>query len=145
MATHVLVPIDGSEPSWDALDYAMEHFAGARITVIHVVDPTEGLHAGIEGGYYDPDAYDRAIERGEDLCDDAETRLADAGVLEETEFEGVVESGRPARTIVDFIHDEDVDHVVMGSHGRSGVSRVLLGSVAEMITRRSPVPVTIIR
>ncbi|MFP4627002.1 MAG: universal stress protein [Natronomonas sp.] len=145
MATHVLVPIDGSQPSWAALEYAIENFAGTRITVIHVVDPTEGLYAGIEGGYYDPDAFDRATEQGEDLCEEAKTRLENAGILEETEFEGVVESGRPARTILDYIHAEGVDHVVMGSHGRSGVTRVLLGSVAEMVTRRSPVPVTVIR
>jgi len=44
-----------------------------------------------------------------------------------------------------YAEDLDVDHIVMDSHGRSGASRVLLGSVAETVTRRSPVSVTIVR
>lgn len=57
----------------------------------------------------------------------------------------VTEFGRPARTIVEYVEDHDVDHVVVGSHGRSGLSRTLLGSVAERVVRRSSVPVTVVR
>jgi len=53
--------------------------------------------------------------------------------------------GRPAREITDELESGEYDHVVMGSHGRSGVSRILLGSVAETVLRRSPVPVTVVR
>ena len=53
--------------------------------------------------------------------------------------------GTPARRIVEFAEEEGVDQIVIGSHGRSGVSRVLLGSVAEQVVRRSPVPVTVVR
>ena len=53
--------------------------------------------------------------------------------------------GRPARTIVDYAEQEDVDAVVIGSHGGEAVGRVLLGSVAETVVRRSPVPVTVVR
>jgi nucleotide-binding universal stress UspA family protein len=53
--------------------------------------------------------------------------------------------GRPAREIVDYADENDIDHVVMGSHGRSGVSRIVLGSVAENVVRKSSVPVTVAR
>ncbi len=55
----------------------------------------------------------------------------------DTTVRTVHEVGHPARTVV--------NHVVVGSHGREGVSRLLLGSVAEKIVRRSPVPVTVVR
>lgn len=145
MGRHVLVPLDGSEPSWGALDHAIETYAGDRISVLHVVDPSAGSYAGAEGGYYDPVAFDRARERGENRCSEARERLEAAGALGETEFETAVEVGGTSRTILEYVDDHDVDHVVMGSHGRSGISRILIGSVAETVTRRAPVPVTIVR
>lgn len=145
MGPHILVPLDGSDPSWDALDHVIETFSEGHVTTLHVVDPTAGIYSGIEGGYYDPDAYDRAVDRGESLCADAKDRMDTAGRLETMDVTAAVESGRPARVILEYIEEHDVDHVVMGSHGRSGVTRILLGSVAETVTRRSPVPVTIVR
>jgi nucleotide-binding universal stress UspA family protein len=62
----------------------------------------------------------------------------------DTTVRTVHEVRHPARTVVDHATRDDVDHVV-GSHGREGVSRLLLGSVAEKIVRRSPVPVTVVR
>ena len=55
--------------------------------------------------------------------------------------------GAPAQTVLEYLEDEgnSIDQVVMGSHGRTGLSRVLMGSVAEKVTRRSPVPVTVVR
>ena len=143
--THVLVPIDGSTPSWTAFDHAISMFEGDRITVLHVVDPTEGVYAGVDGGYYDPSVYDRAVDEGEALCERAVERAEEADATASTIIETAIETGRPARTIVDYADDHDIDHIVIGSHGRSGVSRVLLGSVAEAVTRRAAVPVTIVR
>ncbi|WP_412781655.1 universal stress protein, partial [Aeromonas diversa] len=57
----------------------------------------------------------------------------------------VIEHGDPSRMIISYTETHDVDRIVLGSHGRSGLSRVLLGSVAETVARRSPVPVTIVR
>lgn len=145
MTKHVLVPLDGSDPSWAAFDHALDQYAGARITVLNVVDPAEGVYTGLEGGYYDGATFDRAVERGETLCEQARDRLEERGEHAETVLETAVESGRPARTIVRYAEEHDVDHVVLGSHGRKGVSRVLLGSVAETVARRVPVPVTIVR
>jgi nucleotide-binding universal stress UspA family protein len=145
MATHVLVPIDGSEPAWSALDHAIEHDGSDRLTVLHVVDPSAGSYAGAEGGYYDPVAFDQARKRGESLCEEARDRIEAAGVSDSTDVETVVEVGGASRVILEYAEDHDVDHVVIGSHGRTGVTRILIGSVAETVTRRAPCPVTIVR
>jgi nucleotide-binding universal stress UspA family protein len=105
----------------------------------------EGMYADDDGAYYDPDMAERARERGKRLGEDARDRLDEAGILETTAFEAAVETGQAARTINEFVENNDVDHVVIGSHGREGVSRVLLGSVSEKVARRSTVPVTIVR
>lgn len=54
-------------------------------------------------------------------------------------------TGQPDQEIIAYAEEERIDHVVMGSHGRTGLTRVVLGSVAETVVRRSPTPVTIIR
>jgi len=56
-----------------------------------------------------------------------------------------VESAEPAERIVDYAEDEDIDLVVMGTHGRTGLDRVLLGSVAERVLRQSPKPVFVVK
>ena len=145
MSKHILVPLDGSDPSWDAFDHALDRYAGEQITVLHVVDPAEGVYMGYDGGYYDGEAFDRAVDRGEAICERARERLEERDETGETVFDEAVETGRPAQTIIQYATDHPVDHIVIGSHGRSGVSRLLLGSVAETVLRRAAVPVTIVR
>ena len=145
MGAHILVPLDGSNPSWEALDHAAAGADGDRITVLHVVDPAEGIYAGTEGSYYDAEGFERARERGEELGERARDRLAEDGALDRLELETAVETGKAARTIVSYADEHEVDRIVIGSHGRSGVSRILLGSVAETVVRRAPCPVTVVR
>ena len=140
--SHVLVALDDSEQATAALEYALDHHADDRLTLITVLNPIEAgysveaaLPSGGSGWYESAKA--SADERFEEVKALADER----GVGVET----VLEVGRPSRTIVRYAEENDVDHVVMGSHGRSGVARVLLGSVAEAVVRRSPVPVTVIR
>lgn len=105
---------------------------GETITTLHVVDPVEGVESDYGGGgYYDAQAHERAVERGEELGELARDRADDASILETTVLETAVETGPPARLILEYVDENDVDHVVMGSHGRSGVARILLGSVRK--------------
>lgn len=139
-----LVPIDGSEQSRKALEYAFSVFPAVETTVLHAIDPIE-THYG-EGQLVHSEAeYERIEEEAERLLADARdlAREYDAKVTTTT----VVEWGpnESADAILDYVEDTDVDHVIMGSHGRSGASRLLLGSVAETVARRSPVPVTVVR
>ena len=145
MTRRILVPIDGSDHSWKAFEYALETFGGEEVHVLHVVDPSESVYTGVEGGYYDPRSFEVAREAGEELCEEALDHAERMGMLETTVLETAVEVGRPTREILEYAAEQGVDQIVMGSHGRSGVSRVLLGSVAETVMRRAAVPVTILR
>jgi nucleotide-binding universal stress UspA family protein len=141
MATNVLVPVDGSEQSFDALEYALSEFGDATITVLAVLDPAEvGAGTEIAMAVHADEWMETAEKRAESHFERAREIAEGTGVDLRTE----TEIGRPARTIVEFA-EGGIDHVVMGSHGREGVSRILLGSVAETVVRRSPVPVTVVR
>ena len=140
----VLVPIDASERSNRALEYALEVHPDATITALHVVDPRKFYsETGIEGGI--TTNYDQIREnyemQAQKILEEARETAAARGVEIETDWT----SGGVPRSIVSYVNEHDIDQIVMGSHGRSGTSRVLLGSVAETVTRRSPVPVTIVR
>lgn len=145
MTDHVLVPIDASPLSERAVEFALEEYAGdATITVLHVLDFVEaGYGAPMEAslpGYWE-NWYESEVENAQQLFEEAQATADEYGVTLETE----TTMGRPARSIVEFADTKTVDHVVMGSHGRSGVSRILLGSVAETVLRRAHCPVTIVR
>jgi nucleotide-binding universal stress UspA family protein len=142
MGEHFLVPVDHSDPAIDALDYTVENYPDASITALHVVEtPKFSTAVSIDGGGTYTDVAEAHERRVEDLLAEMSERAAERGVDIETDY--VV--GEAARLIVEYVHEYDIDHVVIGSHGRSGATRVLLGSVAESVTRRSRVPVTVIR
>lgn len=93
------------------------------------------------GGFYSQEMYERARESGETLMEEAEAIAGEYG----TDVTTAMEEGRTAGAIVRYAEDHDIDLIVLGSHGRRGLSRFLLGSVAERVARRSPGSVTIIR
>lgn len=141
MSRHVLVPIDGSEQADRALAYAYEEFPGSRITLLHVINPSRagyGAQAGLPS--FSEEWYEEAEAAAEALFEAARAE-APEGATVETD----VEVGQPARTIVEYADEHDVEAIVIGSHGRKGLSRVLLGSVAEAVVRRAAVPVTVAR
>jgi nucleotide-binding universal stress UspA family protein len=135
----VLVPTDGSEPAAAAVDHAVAIAAAcdARVRVVSVVND-RAL------------AVQSELVRTDRLLDSLEEHAANAvrTVAKRCERAGVpvetaVARGAPARAICEDA--EDADLVVMGSHGRSGLDRVLLGSVAERTVRHAPVPVVTVR
>jgi nucleotide-binding universal stress UspA family protein len=136
MGKHVLVPVDGSDNSEEALVFALDEHDGATLTVLHVIDP-------MEGDYETDETKGGAVRRSEQLEREIET------VLEETRPNGDVEfvtrEGHPADEIIDYANDRGVDQIVMGSRGLSGVKRLLLGSVAETVVRRADAPVNVVR
>lgn len=142
MAEHVLVGYDGSPPSEAALDHAVEEHPDAAITVLSVINP---LSAGYNAEVPIPSGAERwfrnAKAEAESRLAEAEDRAAAAGVDVET----TVGVGRPERAIVEYAREHDVDHVVLGTHARTGVTRIILGGVAESVMCDSPVPVTVVR
>ncbi|EMA33264.1 UspA domain-containing protein [Halobiforma lacisalsi AJ5] len=135
---HVLVPIDDSDPAEQALEYALAEYPDADITALHVIDPYE---TSVDAWFADQDYLADLEAEAETLLETARERADDHGASIDTD--SVV--GKPAREITDYVEEADVDEVVIGSHGRRGTSRVLLGSVAETVVRRAPVPVIVVR
>ena len=134
----ILIPYDGSEPAQQAVDYALEHWSDHELILLRVIEAADGsLEAGVDliKERLKESRQEGAVELPDELLD----RLADV------EYDVEAVAGKPAREIVEFADENDISHIVIGSHGRSGPSRVLLGSVAERVVRRAPVSVTVVR
>jgi nucleotide-binding universal stress UspA family protein len=138
--THVLCPIDHSESSLRALDYAVAiaRRSNARLTVLHVVptfDPVTSRPAAIGA----PVTLVQTPSR-EDVLDRIRTVAAEAGAAAD-EVAAAAEAGDPVAVIVDQVLARHADLLVLGTHGRSGFDRMLLGSVTEKLLRKAPCPV----
>ncbi|RCU47758.1 universal stress protein [Haloplanus salinus] len=138
MPSHVLIPFDGTPQSEAALTFAVEEWPDAAVTLLYVVDP---VTAGF-GQRALPGSSETWYENARET---ARGHFEDARALAGRPVRTRLEVGSPTRVIVDVASEDAFDHVVLGSHGRDGVSRILLGSVAEGVARRSPVPVTVVR
>ncbi|RQG92702.1 universal stress protein [Natrarchaeobius halalkaliphilus] len=134
MTRHLLVPMDDSDPARAALRHALTTFPGAEVTVVHAVDDLEAGYGG------DPGMGDVSSSSDPEFFDDVRAAAAE----HDASVEPTVLRGTAATAILEYADEADVDQIVIGSDGRAGVSRVLLGSVAEAVTRRSSVPVTIV-
>jgi nucleotide-binding universal stress UspA family protein len=131
---HILVPVDGSDAAADAVDHAAGLAAvhDADLHLVHVVEPQAAVDsAGV-------DLVSVLEQSGQESLADAEASAAEAGV--ETITTDLLQ-GKAHQKIVDYAESNDVDLIVMGTHGRTGLGRLLLGSVAENVVRLSPVPV----
>lgn len=130
---YVLVPIDFSARSEAALHYARALAArcGARVELVHVVDS-----ATVDGfvGHANPVVWQEALEGSRRKLIDL-ARGDPIKVLE----------GRPADLIIDHAQAVKADLIVMGSLGRTGLERLLVGSVAERVVRLAPCPVLVVR
>lgn len=139
MYDRILLPTDGSEGMGPVIDHAvgLAERHGATLDAVYVVNTASMSDLPMESSW---EGLSQALEEeGETALGAVQTRAA--GVPVET----TLLEGSPAREIVDHAGSRDCDVVVMGTHGRSGVSRLLLGSVAERVVRTSPVPVLILR
>lgn len=139
MYDHVLWPADGSEAATDAADEAFAVAANndATLHILFVVDETSGP-LNIRGG----DAQFEDLEaEGEEIVEELAEQAEQAGVETVTR---AVQQGTPHEVILDYA-DENADIIVMGTHGRSGLDRHLLGSVTENVVRRSNVSVLTVR
>ncbi|SDF78930.1 universal stress protein [Halorientalis regularis] len=147
MYDNILVPTDGSETSRRAVDQAVDIAAkyDATVHVLYVVDVDATSYSlgseqvdRIRQGHLD----DMPEVKAE--ADEATGYVADAAEEHGLAVEEHISVGEPARAIRQFVADNDIDLVVMGSHGRSGLSRVILGSVTEKVLRRTRLPVLVV-
>lgn len=143
MARRILVPMDGSPKARAGLEHALSTYPEADLTVLHVMAPYDRWDE------QDPplptevadEWYDAARERAEAVFAQARAMADEHGIDVST----VLEVGEAWRVIVDYAEEEDVDHIVLGSHGRPAGASIRLGSVAETVARRAPGLVSIVR
>ncbi|HSU42115.1 MAG TPA: universal stress protein [Polyangiaceae bacterium] len=143
---HILVPSDFSEPSRAALEYAADlgRAFDATVDVLHVweapafIPPASLLDAGVA----DLSLVEIFRKNAEDglsqFVEDAKKR----GVAVRASF---TELGAPARVITEFARKREYDLIVVGTHGRTGLSHALIGSVAERVVRHASCPVLAVR
>jgi nucleotide-binding universal stress UspA family protein len=149
MFKRILVPIDGSSTSNRGLEQAiaLAKDQSARLCLLHVVDELP-LNPGLEGTIYLPPTYVESVmkalrDKGQKLLAKAETRARQRRLRVETVLQKI--RGRPVAEVI--IHQANkwrADVIVLGTHGRRGLSRLLMGSDAEMVVREAPVPVLLV-
>jgi len=134
----VIVPFDFSELSCDALKHATEMLGDPDlIKVIHVTEYPTAYEYGVVWETMTEDAITNRLH--ESFAE----RLQEVGLA--TDFDFSVRFGNPGHQICRFAKEIEAGLLIMPSHGRSGFSRFLLGSVAERVVRMAPCPVLILR
>ncbi|AOJ76431.1 universal stress protein [Burkholderia ubonensis] len=145
MYKNVMVAVDGSPSSKRALDEALKVAAscGARLFAVYVVDTSILL---AYGGRIDPDALLDDVRRdGTAVLHDAERAISHAAVNGDTELIETELGQDVAERLQRYVAEHAIDLAVIGTHGRRGIRRMVIGSVAERFLRGSTCPVLLMR
>lgn len=137
MYNNILVPTDGKEGMTRVGEhaFALAELCEATIHVLYVVE--EHAYAAVPD-----DTRERIRETLEGDAESATKALAERALERDLVVKREIRWGDPAVAIVSYALENDIDHIVMGTRGKTGFERYLLGSVAEKVVRVSPVPVT---
>ena len=134
---NVVVPVDFSDESFAAVEQALNFVdSPRRIHVIHVLPDLVSGEPGMVWGTVDEDS----------RREHAKTALREK--LSDARFEGIdviVGFGDPAHEVADYAKSTSADLIVLPSHGRTGIARFLIGSVAERVVRLAPCSVVVLR
>ena len=142
---HVLIATDGSPASIDAARRSGELLKAAdRVTLVTVVTEVPGDDAGgFEGSVFSPGEQDRLWEQ--EMAEAGAELERTARALTTAQIDKRVEVGDVGGTVCRVAADLKVDLIVVGSHGRGAIERMLLGSVSDQVVRHAPCPVLVIR
>jgi nucleotide-binding universal stress UspA family protein len=152
MYDHILYPTDGSDASGAAIAHVREiaEAFDATVHVLHVVD-TRQFSLGMGGSYLSgPKGYSGDHPSKDERKRELEERAKPFVEELAADFEGIdtvsaVGEGNPHRVILEYIDENDIDLVVMGTGGHTSVERYLLGSVSEKVVRLADPPVVTVR
>lgn len=142
MFKEILVAIDDSDQASAALELAigLAKTIGSSLTLIHVLDPANvAATAGAGAGSTIEIELDELQTAGRALLDEAAARVRTAGLS----VTPVLRDGVPPATILDTAKRSECDLIVMGTHGRTGVARLFIGSTAEAVLRAATIPVLV--
>ena len=138
----ILVPTDGSECSDKAVAFAGS-LAKKLSAKVHVLFASETSYAGPWYYYVVDDVVAEKIrKKGQAIVDETSKELRDLGA---PHVEGHLEEGHPGDVIVEMATKLDADLIVMGTHGRRGLERALMGSIAREVANTSPIPLLLVR
>jgi nucleotide-binding universal stress UspA family protein len=138
---NIIVPVDGSAPSDAAIALALQVASaeGASVTFVHAIDPAK-IAALAAPSSLDPTvAIQAAEEAATEILASAAAQVKPGRLTSSTQLL----EGDPVSTVLDLAKERSADLIIVGSHGRGGLSRALLGSVAEGILRKSTIPVLV--
>jgi len=135
MYDNILLPTDGSESMAPVIDHAIELATvhGASVHALYVANTASLSDLPMESSW--ENVSDALRKQGKAAVEAVEQRAGEVPV------ESAVLDGSPSGEIIEYSEENDIDVIVMGTHGRSGVDRLLLGSVAERVLRSASVPV----
>ncbi|MDM8000027.1 MAG: universal stress protein [Dehalococcoidia bacterium] len=142
MYKNILVPTDGSKLAELAFPYA-EELAGrlsTKVSILHVVDPKGSETLPMHRAY---------VERSADILKrqiaEVQRKLGNPHAADSVRVAGEVVAGHAAEEILHYTQEKGIDLIVMSTHGRTGISRWVLGSTADKVLHVSPVPVLLVR
>ncbi len=144
MFKHILVPVDGSEIAQMAVSKAtaLAKAFDSQVTVIYVIDPYPFTGVGTDFAYGQADYLNAATAEANEAVKVAKQAFADAAVRVDT---SIVEAHTAWRGIVEAGASLQADLIVMGSHGRSALEKLVLGSVAQAVLSHTKLPVLVVR
>ena len=138
---NIVIATDGSENTQNAISHGIEiaKLTGANVFALHVVDTPSMIS---ENWTIDQNLFYEMIKgEGEKILSEVKKLGEDSGV----EIKGILLEGHPSNEITDFAEKNKMDLIVMGTLGKTGFDKFLLGSVAEKVVRGSKVPVMVVR
>lgn len=137
----ILIATDGSEQNQKAIEYGVDlaKISNAKVYPVYVVDTAAFSSIPMDSGW--EMMYDLIKKEGREATDQVVKLAEEAGL----ECEPTILEGHPSHEIIDFAKNNDIDVIVMGTLGKSGLDKFLLGSVAEKVIRNSPAPVLVVR
>ena len=141
MYKKILVPLDGSELAECSLEHAKAIATGCQVpevVLLMVAEPPQQLYAVNEDWLRD--THNKVHAAAEDYLAKVKDKLEKEGIAARS----LVIRGRPDDVILDYAHKNRMDLIIMSTHGKSGVSRWVFGSVADRVVHHSRVPVLII-
>ena len=144
MFKHILVPVDGSATALQAVDTAigLAKAHGSRVTAIFVVDPYPFTGVGTDFAYGQAEYLSAATAEANIAIKAAKARFEAAGIAVES---SVIESHSAWRGVVETAESAGADLIVMGSHGRKGLEKLVLGSVTQAVLSHTKRSVLVVR
>jgi len=138
----ILIATDGSETANEAADFGIEMVgcSGAKIYAVYVIDITPYRSVTLDK-IWSKETLDEHEKAGYEATSYVEKIAKAAG----TEVESRILKGNPAEKILSFAEDNGMDMIIVGSLGKGGYDRLILGSVSEKIIRHAKVPVLVVR